>query len=242
MQGILSRCSRAAFEARSLQPEPMDPLKPMRNTFPCIYTHLSRSSWRGTRSLRQRSGRGFTLIELMVVVVIITVLSAIALPGISRRLKSSRTKEAGDRIGDIFRSARLRALGRGAAILVRYDTGVFTVREAIWGPTANTGCENIPVASCLEPGRWDDASTGARTLETFNFHGSGDFKVTADVGTNLDVCFSPSGRTFSRVNSAIPLAPMVAGVSFTVDHTSGGGFQRSVVVSPTGNARTVATP
>src|SRR5688572_14870591 len=63
--------------------------------------------------------RGFTLIELCAVVLIITVFAAVAIPTAVSQLRDRRMQEAARRIGMVYRQARLRALGRGSAVLVR---------------------------------------------------------------------------------------------------------------------------
>lgn len=50
-------------------------------------------------------GRAFTLIELMIVVAIIGVLAAVAIPAFLRYIKRSKTSEATQNVGTIFRGA-----------------------------------------------------------------------------------------------------------------------------------------
>jgi type IV pilus assembly protein PilA len=66
-----------------------------------------------------RRARGFTLVELMIVVAIIGVLAALALYGVSRYLKHSKTAEATANLGSIENGARQ-----------QYQ------RETPWGSTA----------------------------------------------------------------------------------------------------------
>jgi len=59
---------------------------------------------------RSRNQKGFTMIELMVVVVIVGVLAAIAIPIYGKYVKNSRVSEATGRIGEIITAGKSRAM------------------------------------------------------------------------------------------------------------------------------------
>ncbi len=62
------------------------------------------------RFRRKSDQKGFTMIELMVVVVIVGVLSAVAVPMYGKYVKNARITEATSRIGEIVTSAKTWAL------------------------------------------------------------------------------------------------------------------------------------
>lgn len=59
---------------------------------------------------RMKNNRGFNMIELMVVVVIIGILAAIAVPIYSKYAKNARVTEATGRIGDILTACKAYAI------------------------------------------------------------------------------------------------------------------------------------
>ncbi len=201
--------------------------------------------------------RGFTLIELMVVVVIITLLAAIAAPGINKRLRSYKARAQTEEIASIYRTARLKAMGRGAAVLVRFDTdsNSFEVREGIQGVDAsdNAGageCRSLPATSCTIPSdRWDNEDRSQQT--SIVYYNSEEYGVTAhflspaDTSTELtrntlDICYTPLGHAYADMATAGVLAPMTTAPRFDVVRSDAVGLARSVLISTVGPTRVVA--
>ena len=68
-----------------------------------------------------RSTRGFTLFELLIVMALISILSAIALPVMSESITRNNVWTASEGIGAQVRQARLKAISRNQSFRVRFD-------------------------------------------------------------------------------------------------------------------------
>ncbi|MBU0741227.1 prepilin-type N-terminal cleavage/methylation domain-containing protein [bacterium] len=62
------------------------------------------------RFRKQPNQRGFTMVELMVVVVIVGVLAAVAVPMYSKYVKNARVSEATGKIGEVITAAKAWAI------------------------------------------------------------------------------------------------------------------------------------
>jgi type IV fimbrial biogenesis protein FimT len=197
----------------------------------------------GTRPLTRFRTRAFTLIELMVVVLIITVMAGMAIPTAITQLRDRRVQEAARSIGLLFREARLQAVGRGAAVLMRYKDGVFSVLEARAGTAA--ACPDAPVPDCLGVPWVAEPSRSRETKHYAPVAASGDMAslaVTLSDSTNsalsaLEVCFSPNGRAFARhaIDDGTALLPMSQ--VYTVTLARKGSRTRVLALLPNGTAR-----
>lgn len=195
----------------------------------------------------RRSARGFTLIEIMLVVVIIAVLAVLAVPTITGQMRSRRTQFMAREVASLYRNARMRAMGRGSAVLVRYDStvvpeGHFQVREAVRAG-ADPDCQRLPLSNCTMSS-WVAANNDNMLVRELRVTELADAKTTMRVAKSyvgqLDVCFSPLGRTFVRTAQIGPFATLTDVPEVRIKRMEGGnpvGPIRLVLVLPNGNAR-----
>jgi prepilin-type N-terminal cleavage/methylation domain-containing protein len=214
---------------------------------------------RGRCERRLGGQRGFTLLELMTVVVIVSALAVVTIPQITRRMKDRRAQQAAQMVANFYRNARMRAMGRGGAVLVRFtaaNSGRIDVREGIQGPASST-CPGMPLSSCnlvdwnLATNYSEVTFFAPASLALYDrvvLQATSDPLAggTANIG-QMDVCFSPLGHTYVRYGFNDAWTPLTGVPVIAVFRQSPSGdpigLRRNVLLLPNGAARLgVATP
>jgi type IV fimbrial biogenesis protein FimT len=186
----------------------------------------------------------------MVVVILIGVIAALGVPSIASQVRDRRTNQAAHEVALIYRQARSLAMGRGAAVLVRFDgsaNGKLEVREALDPDIKH--CLSLPATSC-SAAKWDAANPLNRLVSTFDVNNDGRYTnvklafFQADgtsAGSQVEVCFSPLGRPYRRYSSTTAFVPMAEVPYLEVNRVDASnkpeGMTRTVLVLPNGTSR-----
>lgn len=191
----------------------------------------------------------------MTVVVIVGVVVALAMPSFEDRLRDRRANQAAQEAAYAYRTARARALGRGAAQLVRFSTGTrtlgqLTTFEAIEPANATStvgSCGSNPVSSC--DNNWLNAAN-VRALDTFpndeGLYGQVGFQFQLSSTANspqsfAEICFPPSGRAVYRTAAGAAWTVLTSVPEIDVQRydtkSAAVGILRRVLLTPNGTAR-----
>ena len=154
---------------------------------------------------RLRDAKGFTLIELMIVVAIIGILAAVAVPAFLRYMRTARTAEAPPNLKKIFDGAKT-YYEEGAKVNRAGVTQTLTFPVTV-ALTPTTACKDGPGGRCPGTvGDWSNVTWQALKFQLkdphyfqYRFDASGDTDTaTFTAGAHADLDGNGTYSTFER--------------------------------------------
>ncbi|MEM9073756.1 MAG: type II secretion system protein [Myxococcota bacterium] len=221
------------------------------NPFLCTQTRV-RPLHTPPRPMLRRSQAGFTLLELMVVVSIVGLTVAIALPGMGRARVEAKSNELALELVRLGRQGRAAAAGYGRAHLFRFDADLFGRGGVRLFRGINNNCNTNDWPTITGPGCNGNLNCLAEVNPVNWEAGSIQYQVILDglAGGDVDVCFEPNGTTrwrqgfFGRfvvdnISTAAVGGNAQGGIRFRIQRSDGNGVARRMVIPLGGDARIV---
>jgi type II secretion system protein H len=149
--------------------------------------------------------RGFTITELMIVIAIMGVLTAVATPSMSRWLTSIRMESATREIASTLQLARVKAITQNTSIRINFDTTANTYQMQQRDSANPTSWNNVEKAKKLPAGINFVSITGnpiifqsgrGSTLPSHN----GTITLQNTQGKTNEVVVAQTGRVIVRKN------------------------------------------
>lgn len=126
-----------------------------------------------------RHRRGFTLIEMIIVIALVSILLALAVPSFTGMLAKKRFQGVAEELGTDLQYARSEAVQRNAVVGIVFGTGCYAIY--VVGTTGATNCTTL--------------GTGAVALKTVQLSATSGSTVslsfTPTVGGNVSIQFEP---------------------------------------------------
>jgi prepilin-type N-terminal cleavage/methylation domain-containing protein len=168
---------------------------------------------------KRTNTRGYTIVELMIVVLIIAIMSAIAAPALMESRKNTRLAELPRHTLSIFETARSRAMMRNAAmrVTITKDDGNPATPEIVLTESMTTNCNMFPrnatdnirgaltrwqiMTLNMDEDRWEEHGIYMSLLGIGTVHyDAGGRHLTGDFSfTTLDLCLNRRGLVLQNI-------------------------------------------
>ncbi|MFU8802779.1 MAG: Tfp pilus assembly protein FimT/FimU [Bradymonadaceae bacterium] len=174
------------------------------------------------KHLRRHPSAGFTLVELMIVVVLIGILAAFSAPSMARTIDRNNAKKVARDLGNTLNMARNHAMSRGEVVLITITPESGTNRGSITLSRTTNRAMSCTTASWAGGGFGGEGATNWGVAETvtppepgpfytfdFNDQGANMAVVAlshadATVGTDSNpICISPNGRVMAHTGATL---------------------------------------
>ena len=130
----------------------------------------------GKMSHEGHGSRGFSLIELIVVLVIVSLLTALATPSLTKTLQRMELKTASKKISAILRYCRSESVNKNQITLASFDTEahLLSILSAELGDEKSTLQRSYPIPQEVEVGKIEVGKTLIETSHpSFEFYPNG---------------------------------------------------------------------
>ncbi len=211
-----------------------------------ISTPLRMNKLRARMRAHALARGGFTLIELMLVVSLIGIMSAISVPSVMRLMQDRRSQRDAMTLLVTLQDAHTRAFGRGGAVVMTIDTGggsspaVVGIAESTFDINGAAAGGVIPNPACTGSVGSDTAWWQAAPTETdFQLDVGAGHLGTGYIGANQKVflCFTPRGDTMGRTALTDPWLKLDSVLTFELKVKGNSGITRKVEILPNGISR-----
>lgn len=178
------------------------------------------------RTRNPRRTRGFSIVELLIVLLVIMIITGVALPAFLRAYQSYQVGDAASRMADIIKFTRFEAIRRNTPIscLIQQPAGTTTA----WTDSNGTGVKDPTERQVLFSGTVGPIAAGAPN------------GLAASVGTALTAVSLTNGAIRFDQRGALTIAAV--DVIYVGNTAVPGAGYRAVVVLPSGSIQLWTAP